>query len=171
MHGDARLPPRFWNKVECSEDGCWRWTASTTGGGYAQTYWHRRKRHAHCVAYEVLVGQVRAGLHLDHLCRVRHCVNPDHLEPVTCKENIRRGAARELLMLRHKDRTHCKWGHELTPENTLIKKWSRPDRLSSEVTTRACRICRYEQSKKDYAKALASGKRTRRGTALIASGA
>jgi hypothetical protein len=90
-YGDERLPPRFWNKVAAVKGGgCWYWMAGLFRGGYGQFRFGRNTR-AHRVAYEALVGEIPAGLDLDHLCRVRHCVNPEHLEPVTRKENIRRG--------------------------------------------------------------------------------
>jgi len=71
---------------------------------------------AHRWAYETCVGSINDGLQIDHLCRVRECVNPDHLQPVTHAENMRRAR-----------RTHCRRGHELTPENVY---W-----------VRACKAC------------------------------
>lgn len=67
---------------------------------------------AHRVAYELTRGPIPAGMEIDHLCRVRSCVNPDHLEAVTRGENLRRGRGKTGAQ------THCKRGHELTPENT-----------------------------------------------------
>ena len=80
---------RFWSHVDITED-CWLWTASTNFG-YGQFYAHKRNYRPHRYAYELLVGEVPDGLVLDHLCRVRHCVNPAHLEPVTHRTNINRG--------------------------------------------------------------------------------
>jgi hypothetical protein len=68
---------------------CWEWGGGLMGGDYG-TFDNRA---AHRFAYEFLVGPIPDGLHLDHLCRVRHCVNPDHLEPVTVEENNRRSRA------------------------------------------------------------------------------
>lgn len=73
---------------------CWIWIMSLDGRGYAQM-WDtrtRRLRRAHRVYYEVFVGPIPDGLHIDHLCRVTNCVNPAHLEPVTHRENLMRGA-------------------------------------------------------------------------------
>jgi hypothetical protein len=72
---------------------CWVWQRSTYRTGYGQI---RGSSSAHRYYYEEAYGEVPKGLHLDHLCRVRACVNPDHLEPVTCAENIRRGAKTKL---------------------------------------------------------------------------
>jgi hypothetical protein len=76
---------RFWSKVDKSSD-CWLWTASVNGSGYGQFAVGSRSdgtKHparAHVYAYEMLVGPVPAGFELDHLCRVRSCVNPAHLK-------------------------------------------------------------------------------------------
>lgn len=72
---------------------------------------------AHRMAYEELVGPIADGLQIDHLCRVRCCVNPAHLEPVTQAENIRRGVSPTAANRR---KTHCKHGHEFTTENTRL---------------------------------------------------
>lgn len=83
---------RFTAKVAPRADGCWIWTAAvdkTTGYGKFHADGHTVN--AHRFAYETFVGPVPAGLDLDHLCRVRSCVKPAHLEPVTRRENLMRG--------------------------------------------------------------------------------
>lgn len=70
---------------------CWIWTASKNWDGYGQFRWGGRQQLAHRVSYQILVGAIPPGLELDHLCRVRDCVNPAHLESVTSAENTRRG--------------------------------------------------------------------------------
>jgi len=86
------LPDRFWDKVQAEPNtGCWLWDANTTRGGYGHFKVSGRMVYAHRLAYEKLVGPIPDGLSLDHLCRVPGCVNPDHLEPVTHAENVRRG--------------------------------------------------------------------------------
>lgn len=87
---------RFWQKVE-KTSSCWLWRGHVKATGYGQVAFERgpvkKKFLAHRVSYELLVGPVPQGLTLDHLCKVRRCVNPAHLEPVTQKENARRTTA------------------------------------------------------------------------------
>lgn len=73
--------------------GCWLWTASGGSGGYGSFSIGRARANlmAHRVSYEMFRGPIPEGLHIDHLCRVRCCVNPAHLEPVTPRENVNRG--------------------------------------------------------------------------------
>ncbi|MGQ0721049.1 MAG: HNH endonuclease signature motif containing protein [Candidatus Eiseniibacteriota bacterium] len=106
---------RFWSKVSKS-DGCWLWTGANNSLGYGQLSLDGGRRAcAHRVAYEWTVGAIEPGLDLDHLCRNPSCVNPSHLEPVTHRENIRRGKAAT--------KTACKYGHDWTdPRNVYIRK-------------------------------------------------
>lgn len=80
---------RVLRRVEVDGVGCWIWTASLRDG-YGQVRQGGSTRGAHRVVYELLVGDVEPDLDLDHLCRRRHCVNPDHLQPVTRRENLER---------------------------------------------------------------------------------
>lgn len=75
-------------------DECWVWCARTNRNGYGRLRVGGRELMAHRLAYEALVGPIPEGLVLDHLCRVRLCINPAHLEPVTVRENTLRGEAR-----------------------------------------------------------------------------
>lgn len=91
------LPDGFLARVEMDAAGCWLWTGGVTGGGYGYYWAEGRMRRAHRYAYEAVVGPIPDGMDLDHLCRVRTCVNPDHLEPVTRRENLLRGATTVAL--------------------------------------------------------------------------
>jgi hypothetical protein len=90
---DRKLAARVWPKVVVTPDGCWLWTGAINGSGYGSVYvGPGRWNGAHRVVWQLLRGPVPAGLQLDHLCRVRACVSVQHLEPVTCLQNVRRGA-------------------------------------------------------------------------------
>jgi len=84
---------------------CFLWTGTVNNYGYASVTFNKKSSFAHRVIYELFVGQIDESLELDHLCRNPRCVNPDHLEPVTHQENIRRGYWGM--------RTHCQYGHLL----------------------------------------------------------
>jgi hypothetical protein len=95
--------------ITISDSGCWLWTGYAYSNGYAAMSWQGKQQLLHRLAYEHYVGPIPDGLQLDHLCRVRSCVNPDHLEPVTAMENTRRAM-----------RLSCVNGHPFTPDNTYI---------------------------------------------------
>ena len=82
----------MWAKVE-KTDTCWLWTGSLTSEGYGKMRADGREQYIHRLSYELTNGPVPDGLVVDHLCRVRHCCNPEHLEAVTLKENTLRGEA------------------------------------------------------------------------------
>lgn len=105
---------RFGHFVRMRADGCWEWTGARTRTGYGSfTDAGSRKCQAHRFAYEHLVGPIPNGLELDHLCRNRWCVSPSHLQPVTHRENQRRGIKGILT-------THCPKGHPYSEENTRM---------------------------------------------------
>ncbi|WP_461634535.1 HNH endonuclease signature motif containing protein [Glutamicibacter soli] len=121
---------------------CWLWTASTKENGYGQFNSSNRNWNAHRLVYELLVGPIQEGMELDHLCRVRHCVNPQHLEPVTRKVNVRR---------QFDAITHCPQGHEYNEENTY---WHNGNRL--------CRKCRIQRATARLRRIRAEEKRNAR---------
>lgn len=84
------LPARFTDKYTVDANGCHIWAAARIHTGYGRFWADGRMVQAHRYAYENVVGPIPDGLGLDHLCRVRACVNPFHLEPVTQAENLRR---------------------------------------------------------------------------------
>lgn len=103
---------------------CWLWTGSTDRRGYGKFWFGGKIRAVHRLAYEWLVGPIPKPM-LDHLCRVPLCLRPEHLDPVTNRENQRRGKHGVL-------KTHCVNGHEFTPENIYIQP---------KAGTRSCRVC------------------------------
>lgn len=105
---------------------CWVWKLATTTNGYARARPPGYPKHAavHRAAYQEYIGQVAEGLELDHLCRVRACCNPHHLEPVTHAENLRRGTS-------NKPQPHCRRGHPFVGDNIL----------NLANGTRTCRKC------------------------------
>ena len=96
---------------------------------------------AHRATYTELVGDIPKGLEIDHLCRVRGCVNPYHLEAVTHVVNIGRGVGGEVAAARHAAKTHCKHGHSLSGDNVYRYK----NRKGYSV--RYCKTCNREKQK------------------------
>lgn len=135
-HNPRRPRPRaerFWEKVDkAGPNGCWLWTASLNEHGYG--YFGRGRgvtgvtTKAHRVAYELVVGPLPEGMVLDHICSVRSCVNPAHLEPVTQRENLRRSPV--VITTVYAARTKCARGHEFTGENLIVRDG-----------VRVCRAC------------------------------
>lgn len=122
---------RFLPKVN-KTDTCWLWGGDKNQGGYGIFHWRGKHGVAHRFAYESFIGPIPKGLKLDHLCRVRDCVNPAHLEPVTQQENCKRGETGRISGDRNAAKTHCKQGHEFSKENTDYYK-NKPGRR--------CRTC------------------------------
>jgi hypothetical protein len=96
-----RPPPieRFKRFTDVGSEDCWLWRGTIDGNGYGRFFVSGRPVRAHRWAYEYWCGRIPRRLEIDHLCRVRHCVNPWHLEAVTHPENVRRGLAGSLLKI------------------------------------------------------------------------
>ena len=136
---------KFYSLVCVNDDGCWEWGGSRHFLGYGEFRWAGRKGKAHRFAYEWFVGAIPTGLELDHLCRERSCVNPDHLEAVTHRENVLRGeglAAKNIL------KTHCPRGHPYLGDNIR--------RTPANPRGRFCRQCGLDHARQQREAARAA---------------
>lgn len=119
--------------------GCWLWLGHLKGNGYGTLAvkdgeeW--RTQHAHIASYETFVGPVPDGHDLDHKCRLRCCINPGHLEPVTRSINL----ARSPLMNRQRHKTHCPAGHPYSGTNSRGQRICRPCLAAAQARSRARR--------------------------------
>ena len=123
---------------------CWKWQGSKSSNGYGIVRWNisdtGKAIQAHRFIYEMVKGKIPDGKVLDHLCKNTDCVNPDHLEPVSQRENILRGEGFAAVQAK---KTHCKRGHEFNEANTIITDGK------SGYPIRKCRIC-YEARWRKY---------------------
>lgn len=130
------LKDRLFARVEVT-DGCWYWKGPTSGGGYGKISVNREGRVVHRVCYELLVGPIPENLVLDHICRVKHCVNPSHLRAVDSRTNSVENSVSPMAV--NAAKTHCVNGHELSGDNVkhesgVYKGWA--------YTRRHCLACR-----------------------------
>ena len=137
------VPAHLRNRLRVNtETGCWEWIGAKNSGGYGVQTVEGHLRRVHRLVYEALVGPFPPGLQPDHLCRNRACANPEHIEPVTRRENILRG---ESMSARHARQTRCHRGHPFTQENTYL-------RTRGENTERFCRECGRIRDRERYAR-------------------
>lgn len=128
--GDSRVPARLWRRIEMGPNGCWLWTGLQNRNGYGRTTRtnSRDSVMVHRYLFELLVAPIEEGLQLDHLCRVRRCCNPAHVEPVTQRVNLLRGAT---VTAASAAATQCPSGHPYEGDNLRI----------SPAGHRYCRTC------------------------------
>jgi len=146
------IEKRFWKKVNkngpipdyCPDLGrCWLWTASINAKGYGTLGSKNGSTLAHRISMELNGWVVKSGMQIDHLCRVRSCVNPKHLEVVTPKINCHRGYGPTAL---HARKTHCPQGHPYSDENTYLYIGG------VHKGNRQCRICGRRRSREYLAR-------------------
>lgn len=133
---------RFLSKFTITpEVGCWEWRGDR-GPRYGQFSIHPRSLMAHRLSYELFRGPIPDGLQIDHLCRNGFCIRPDHMEPVTGQENIRRSDGPAGLNAK---KTHCIRGHEFTPINTRLTHKGRQCIICDRIRARRW----YEETGRD----------------------
>lgn len=152
------LPPRFQKKIiPVTESGCWLWLANATPKGYGRTRLNGKETYSHRAVYEILVGPIDEGLEIDHLCRVRECCNPAHLEPVTTRVNSLRSGS---FCAKNKRKTHCPSGHPYAGDNLHIL----PNGHRKCKTCHAATFARFKRKHptymRDYQRMAALAKRT-----------
>lgn len=149
---DPRLPKRFWAKVIVEQharmaSACWTWVGSYDWEGYGQSNRKGQVLKAHRMAWLALVGPIPDDLQLDHLCRLRACIRPAHLDPVTQRENILRGIGPSA---RNARKTLCDSGHPLSDSNLRITSCGK----------RECVECRREWNRENMRVNRARNRRT-----------
>jgi hypothetical protein len=122
---------RFNERYKKVAGGCWEWH-KVYSGGYGYFRMVGKNMPVHRSAYLLYKGPISEKLVIDHLCRNRACVNPEHLEAVSNKENILRGVSPQAINAR---RTHCKRGHELAGDNLIVNE------STLRINARKCRAC------------------------------
>ncbi len=129
MSSNHTPPDRFWANIEFT-DTCWLWRGALNNFGYGRL----GSKYVHRMMYEFVYGSIPEPT-LDHLCRTRHCLAPEHLEPVSLRVNLMRGYSPSAI---HARKTHCVHGHEFNEPNTIARNGGRH---------RRCRECTNAQAR------------------------
>lgn len=141
-----------WHYIPEPMSGCWIWLGTIRKDNYGVfCYWQDGAEHrglAHRLGWELMRGRVQDGFELDHLCRNRWCVNPDHLEPVVHSVNVSRGIS---IPARNSLKTHCWRGHELIGDNILLWRTSRVCRKCAQIRMKEFKERRHVISKAQVA--------------------
>ena len=142
------LTDRFWDKVEFTTD-CWEWKAGKDPKGYGLIFNKGRHYGAHRISYQIHKGEIPDGLQIDHLCRNPSCVNPEHLEAVTQKENLMRGETGCHKNHFNGKKLICKNGHSFSRDNVIYYK-----------NRRKCRECGRIRAREAYREMVIKNKKT-----------
>jgi len=134
------LAERFHENTSPASNGCVEWTGTICGEGYGRLWVDGSSRSAHRISWELQRGPIPAGLHIDHLCRNRRCVNPDHLEPVEPRVNIARSPIAPPSI--NSAKVVCKAGHQLEGANL--------DSYALKNGRRSCIVCCRARWRKYY---------------------
>lgn len=122
--------PRIIDKWVLKSDFCWMWFGSVAANGYSKTVIEGRHVSAHRAVYSYFKGPIANGMCIDHLCGIKRCVNPEHLESVTPRTNTLR--CEHAIATVNSKKIHCIRGHVLSGENLYITPNGR----------RQCKKCR-----------------------------
>jgi hypothetical protein len=125
MTTETRLRAKF---IVEETTGCWRWTGASQPTGYGQMWNGKRPEQAHRISYRLYRGEIPCDCEIDHICRNRSCVNPEHLRAVPHRENMR---VSDTVMGRNAAKMFCKRGHPFSGRNLII----------TTTGARQCRIC------------------------------
>lgn len=137
------LEEKFRARIRVDENDCWLWQGALQSG-YGRIKAGKKDVPVHRLSYECYKEKIPEGLVIDHLCRVRNCVNPEHLEPVTISENTRRGNAYKTSGAYSREKTHCPKGHPYSGDNLKVRTQGR-----QKWQHRQCRAC-IREYKRDY---------------------
>ena len=132
---------RFMAKIKLAANGCWEWQGYRLYNGYGRFAVNRKIEYAHRVAYRWFKGEIPSDKEIDHICNVRHCVNPEHLRTLSHGDNFMRGNGPKRFIERYANRTHCDRGHPFSGSNLILRK-------DGSRRCRTCKTLSYQRCKK-----------------------